>query len=740
MKNGHVASILSATPVVVLTLVSCVLSTSPATAQTFVVNTEIDELGIDPGNGRCETVRGNGICTLRRAFLETRRIFEAAHTLPPTVTIVLDVPGGVISIGARLWEFYMPGAGSLALIGAGRSSTVIDANGTPFLLMGWSSSTLRVSGLTIRRAGLFGIIAAGPARLDHVTIEDTQGRAFQSSNSATVTECEFNRNLGGAILSYGTLRLRRTILRNNRGSLGGAIHVAGGVADLDGVTFVGNHATDSGGAIATTPYSALRAVNSTFSGNTADEFGGALLLARFGNTLSHVTLSGNRADTNLDGRGTGAAIASWGSTTVTHSVVSANAASILGAGGWIAVPGACSDGLQLSGPNLFDVVDCPVTGVPPTIGAANLGPLQDNGGTTPTHLPLPGSAAIDAGQTGPCVASDGTALDRDQRGRRRNAGPACDLGAVETGGAVVPMGVRYDVNGDGKSDVLWEHTEQPWRGAWLMNGAAVDSLGLFPIDDPLWHIIASDDVDGDGKADLIWIHRHTGHIGIWLMDGMTVREAGLLLSPGPGWGLAGTGDVDGDGRADLVWEQGPRSGVAVVWFLDGVALKGFRRWPAVPGWSVAGVADANGDGTSDLLWRRPSDGAMALWFMSQGNLASGGVLPSASARAWTLAAFTDLNGDGKADIVLRNQVGEGAGVVAWLLDGTTVIGATHLPSVFHELWTLVQALDTDGDRRSDLIWRSRGVDGQYARWRMDGLTLQAVELLPAVSDQGWRLR
>lgn len=55
-----------------------------------------------------------------------------------------------------------------------------------------------------------------------------------------------------------------------------------------------------------------------------------------------------------------------------------------------------------------------------------LGPLADNGGATLTHLPQPGSPAIDGGQCAPGLVAD-------QRGGERPAGGACDIGAVEVG-------------------------------------------------------------------------------------------------------------------------------------------------------------------------------------------------------------------------------------------------------------------------------------------------------------------
>lgn len=70
-----------------------------------------------------------------------------------------------------------------------------------------------------------------------------------------------------------------------------------------------------------------------------------------------------------------------------------------------------------------------------------LGPLADNGGPTPTMAPLDGSPAIGAGDPADCQATP--VGDADQRGHARNARGrlACDVGAVDTGGA--PLRTLY---------------------------------------------------------------------------------------------------------------------------------------------------------------------------------------------------------------------------------------------------------------------------------------------------------
>ena len=59
-----------------------------------------------------------------------------------------------------------------------------------------------------------------------------------------------------------------------------------------------------------------------------------------------------------------------------------------------------------------------------------LGPLTDNGGLTPTHLPLPGSPVIDNGFDDTCADFDQPGLARPIDGDGEQ-GARCDIGAVE---------------------------------------------------------------------------------------------------------------------------------------------------------------------------------------------------------------------------------------------------------------------------------------------------------------------
>ena len=66
-----------------------------ASAATFMVNSTIDAADGAPGDGQCETVPGNGVCTLRAAIDES----NAVPGLPPAQ---IDLPPGAygLTLGA----------------------------------------------------------------------------------------------------------------------------------------------------------------------------------------------------------------------------------------------------------------------------------------------------------------------------------------------------------------------------------------------------------------------------------------------------------------------------------------------------------------------------------------------------------------------------------------------------------------------------------------------------------------
>ena len=77
--------------------------------------------------------------------------------------------------------------------------------------------------------------------------------------------------------------------------------------------------------------------------------------------------------------------------------------------------------------------------------------------------------------------------------------------------------VRYDFDGDGHSDILWQN-DSGQAAVWLMNGTNLVTSGNVGTADPTWHAKSAGDFDGDGKADIL-LQNDSGQAAVWLMNG-----------------------------------------------------------------------------------------------------------------------------------------------------------------------------------------------------------------------------
>jgi predicted outer membrane repeat protein len=232
---------------------------------------------------------------------------------------------------------------------------------------------------------------------------------------------------GGAIISYGDLRISATTFEANRAEgYGGAIAAGPGSNDaftqITASTFAANEAGERGGAI-DNDRGRLDVINSTFSANRAAA-GGAIQNFLGPANLYYVTLADN--DGGLGGVLDQHAFAGYVDNSrqrfnLYHTALAgAVACAITDAPG--PLPHFVSGGYNLSADNscaFFLNQTGDVNNTP-----AQLGALADNGGATWTYLPTASSPLIDAA---PCLPDFGM----DQRGVSRPQSAACDIGAVE---------------------------------------------------------------------------------------------------------------------------------------------------------------------------------------------------------------------------------------------------------------------------------------------------------------------
>ncbi|WP_408951920.1 FG-GAP-like repeat-containing protein [Lysobacter sp. Hz 25] len=217
------------------------------------------------------------------------------------------------------------------------------------------------------------------------------------------------------------------------------------------------------------------------------------------------------------------------------------------------------------------------------------------------------------------------------------------------------------------------------------------------------------DVDGNGKSDLLWRDDARQHVAIWKMDG-AVRVEGIGHAVPPDWRVLATGDFQGDRKLDLVWTNG-----AQMQLWEGLGNGQFRGVPMADypaGWRVVAVGDVNGDGNADLLWRNDANTAAGLWAMKGAQ-----VIDSASYATspdWWVAGSGDLSGDGRLDVIWT----DGRQMQLWRADAALRFAGAAMPG-YPQDWELTASGDVTGDGMADLMWRHPAT-GSFAVWAMAG--------------------
>ena len=293
--------------------------------------------------------------------------------------------------------------------------------------------------------------------------------------------------------------------------------------------------------------------------------------------------------------------------------------------------------------------------------------------------------------------------------------------ALEAGPAVSST-ATHDLNGDGKSDIVWRDTSGN-TAVWLMNGTTVSSSGGLGVVATSWSIVGQRDFNGDGKADLLW-HDTSGNTGMWFMNGTAVASTGGVGTISTAWSVNSTGDFNGDGKGDLLWRD--TSGNMSMWFMNGASVTSSAGLGNVSTtWTIIATADFNGDGKADILWR-DTGGNLAVWLMNGATVTSSAGLGIISS-AWSLAGTGDFNGDGKFDLLWRDTSGNTA---IWFMNGAAVSSAAGLGNV-STVWSVVQTGDYNGDGKSDIFWRD--TSGNTALWFMNGATVSSSGSLGNIS-------
>ncbi|MDY6784627.1 MAG: CHAT domain-containing protein [Cyanobacteriota bacterium] len=294
---------------------------------------------------------------------------------------------------------------NLVISGApGSSKVVVDGNNASrvFNITGDGSTTF--DRLAIRNGKVMGQDGAG--------IRNIGGGSLTVTNS-TLSGNSSNQD-GGAILSNGALTLESSTISGNDARRGGGVFGSDAV-NITNSTISANEANNDGGGVFGS--GTVNITNSTISANEANNDGGGIYSGGL-LTATHATITQN-GGSNPKGGGAFSA----GGANFSNSIIAGNSGS--GTQG----PDVAGDSINSSGNNLVGSL----IGFTGSLGTGSdivnpnpgLAPLGDYGGPTQTHALLPGSPAIDGGNS---------AVATDQRGASRPSGSAVDIGAFESQG------------------------------------------------------------------------------------------------------------------------------------------------------------------------------------------------------------------------------------------------------------------------------------------------------------------
>jgi len=388
----------------------------------------------------------NGIGSFRQAVINASwgdTIVFSGISYPDTIRLT----SGPVNISNASITVMGPGANLLSISGEGLSQIITFGEGDA-----------EFYGLSFNNGYAYGFLNGGAFNTSSgfLSLHD----CIVSNNVSIGDSVQLSSaGLGGAIYNTNSLIIVRSSIINNKSiggfgndGYGGAIYQIGGSCTIINSTISGNTVNGGPAAIGT---------NSGIGGAIANQSGSL--------TISNSTISSNYA---IDGAGGGIFNFPGGNITLTNTIIANNSSpsnsdvsGIFGSLGYnlIGVTGSSS------GWTSFDIRNM----------NAKLGLLKNNGGPTPTHGILPGSPAIDAGDSTAAPPTDQRGFSRINDGNGDDI-PNIDIGSYEAVIPLKPTGLAA-THGDKTVFLTWNPNLEPniRRYNIYRNGTPVDSV-FFP--------------------------------------------------------------------------------------------------------------------------------------------------------------------------------------------------------------------------------------------------------------------
>lgn len=325
----------------------------------------------------------------------------------------------------------------------------------------------------------------------------------------------------------------------------------------------------------------------------------------------------------------------------------------------------------------------------------------------------------------PCGVADSSPNSADNVHSMNNTAALIAAFEPTTVGSTSGPATHNDVNGDGKSDILFFNPTKQQLVYWVMNGSLYVSYRQFNAGAG-YTPVGSGDFDGNGFSDILW--NGNGTLYAWMNDGAGGFTSYPVTSYPGGWTLVGCGDINGDGREDIVWYH-PTLHQLVYWLMNGSTLVSQHAFTVPQGFAPIGVGDFNGDRLADIAWEDASYNVY-VW-TSNGTTFTQQKVNVVSNSGWPVFGVGDVNGDGDSDIFwFQPSTGH---LQYWLMNGATVVGYKLFST--GPGYTLAGIGDFDGDGRADILWSKSNVLSMWLHY--DPYNYYGVPVQPYAS--GWNV-
>jgi CSLREA domain-containing protein len=338
-RKGRRIALWAVSPIMIMQVLGLVLfsiaTPVPSEAKTFVVNSTLDEVDANPGDGICSSTP-SGKCTLRAAIHEANALAGADTIRLKAGLYMLTIPGRGEDACATGDLDIIDG---LTIVGSGAKNTFINGGKLDRVLHIIGSISVSITDVTIQN----GLATDGPT-----TGYAFGGGIYSETGTLIIKGVTISNNaayggtyaMGGGIFNSGTLIIGRSTLSNSiisnnsaTGSAhadGGGIRTGGGNLTIIGASISYNAANGSddgvGGGILNNG-GTVTLTQTAISNNTASGpigIGGGFYNNGGTVTIKGSTISNNTASATSVNGGGGGIFNNGGTVTVTQTAISSN--------------------------------------------------------------------------------------------------------------------------------------------------------------------------------------------------------------------------------------------------------------------------------------------------------------------------------------------------------------------------------------------------------------------------------